>query len=221
MPSRAAEITRRGPVLGERIRVRDSITILGIRVLSTMTSGPSSPTDEGPPQTPPGTDGGIQPEGAPQDSADEVSTDTETGSSQLLQNRPEDPSAINTQSTYSDNQRHSSRPGQIHSSLAAIPNPRGEDSTTKQRGTNFLVPHSDHISIPRESLQGVASSAIDAVRFVAFLAAISLPFLYLPILLFGVLDSARFTAVLLLVGLHAVSLTVGYQYEPQKPFGSD
>lgn len=116
------------------------------------------------------------------------------------------------------------RPGRIYDSperaehAASSPDDRSAD---RSRDAHPLMPVAEHESRLRSWLAMITLGIVDAVTFVAFIAAISLPFLYLPLLLFGGIDAARSTAFFLLLGLHVASLTIGYRYESQTPFGGD
>ena len=65
--------------------------------------------------------------------------------------------------------------------------------------------------VDQQTLRTGASLVATPVRFVGFWAAITLPFLYLPLLFVG-LEGTVARAFLALVGLHAVALLVGHNY---------
>lgn len=188
-----------------------------------MSRGFPSRSAEGPPQTSIGTSGEDPARANPQISEGEFSADTSgpDSSSTAQQNIQGDHQADTILATYFDDQCRPVLPERIHASLPAIPKPGGENRTDEREGTISLVTHPDYIPIPRNLFTGVTRTLINGIRVVAFLAAVSLPFLYLPILLYGGYDSTRFTAGLLLVGLHVISLAIGHEYEPRNSFGSD
>jgi hypothetical protein len=67
-------------------------------------------------------------------------------------------------------------------------------------------------ALPNESLTDIRESILTPVRGMAFWTAITLPFLYLPLLAYGLESSATRLAFLALVACNAVALVVGHSY---------
>ena len=70
---------------------------------------------------------------------------------------------------------------------------------------------SDRLSDPTELLENAARLLTVPVRCLSFWAAVSLPFLYVP-LLFGGFSTEAQTAFVALLAAHAVALVVGRNY---------
>lgn len=66
-------------------------------------------------------------------------------------------------------------------------------------------------ALPADVLRSGAETALFPLRFVAFWAAVALPFLYLP-LLFGGLEAGQLTAFAGLLGAHLFALVAGHGY---------
>jgi hypothetical protein len=70
----------------------------------------------------------------------------------------------------------------------------------------------DGLALPSASLTNIRESILTPVRGMAFWTAITLPFLYLPLLAYGLGSSATRLAFVGLVACNAVALVVGHSY---------
>lgn len=68
------------------------------------------------------------------------------------------------------------------------------------------------LALPDESLADVRDSILVPVRGLAFWTAVTLPFLYLPLLAYGLETPATRLAFLGLIACNAVALVVGHSY---------
>jgi len=68
------------------------------------------------------------------------------------------------------------------------------------------------LALPEASLTDIRESILTPVRGMAFWTAITLPFLYLPLLAYGLESSATRLAFLALVACNAVALLIGHSY---------
>lgn len=168
-----------------------------------MSREPESRPGEGPSREAATATGGTLPGADSQPTSVESSADaSETVSRSQPQHRVEDEHRASTDAHQPNTDTHQT------STDTHQPNTDAHRTSTDQSAPVDRLPASSDVLV--RARQGV----LDTVTFLAFLAAVLLPFLYLPILLFGALDSTRLTAVLVLVGLHAVCLALGYRYEP-------
>lgn len=70
----------------------------------------------------------------------------------------------------------------------------------------------ERFALPDESLADVRDSILAPLRGLAFWTAITLPFLYLPLLAYGLETPATRLAFLALIACNAVTLVVGHSY---------
>lgn len=183
---------------------------------------------------PPHADGSSQKSGEPIGGAQPIvnveasAIESPAGSQNVIPVTPRERTVPNEQRTTEDQVGDMDRrfraehPVAGHADCAAsTASGRGERDADKTSDTRTLTRDTGHAATNRTPTALVKQGLVDGVTFVAFLAAISLPFLYLPLLVFGGIDAARSTEFFLFLGLHVASLTIGYRYEPQKPFVGD
>ncbi|MFC7077540.1 hypothetical protein [Haloarcula halophila] len=68
------------------------------------------------------------------------------------------------------------------------------------------------LALPEASLTDIRESILTPVRGLAFWTAITLPFLYLPLLAYGLESPATRLAFLALITCNAVALLIGHSY---------